>query len=129
MRQEKLALENLPKLENGVVVAAFDAELKRLVRDCDERPLDDKPRSLTLTLKLTPKAEMSGRGVVCEEVNVECEISGKVPVQRTKVYTMKPKQDGSLAFHPDLPTEPDGSTMYDEDQIDAAKKANGKAQR
>jgi len=114
MQQEKLTLENLPLLENGIVSTAFDAELKRLVKDCEDRPLDDKPREITLKVKLTPKVDTHGRSPCCDEVEVECEITGKVPVQRSKVYTMKPKHDGSIVFHPDLPEEPDGLTIHDE---------------
>lgn len=113
MPQEKFVLGNLPLLENGLISTAFDGELKRLVKDCDERPLDEKPRELTLKLKLTPKPDKNGRNPVCDEVEVECEISGKVPVQRSKIYVMKPKHDGSLLFHPDLPEDPNDETLMD----------------
>lgn len=94
MKPERLALGNLPLLENGLIEQAFNVELRRLVLDCEERPLDDKPRVLVLTVNLSPKPEQSARGIICDEVNVECSVTGKVPVQRTKVYVMKPKHAG-----------------------------------
>lgn len=114
MKQEKLCLTNLPHLENGIIEEAFNAELARLVRDCEERPLDKSPRTLQLQVNLKPKPEMSAGGIICDEVEVECAVTGKIPVQRTKTYVMKPKHDGTIAFHPDLPDEPDGSTIMEE---------------
>jgi hypothetical protein len=114
MPMEKFTLGNMPLLENGIVTASFDAELRRLVKDCDERPLDDKPRVLQMTVKLTPNPDVHGQHPVCDTVDVEVEITGKVPTMRTKSYAMKLKQDGTLAFHPDLPDDPDNETIMDE---------------
>ena len=116
MNQETFNLANLPKVDFGKVSAAFDHELKSLVKDCDDRPLDDKARTLTLKVSLKPQADTTGNSAICDSIAVEFEVQGKIPVRRTKVYVMKPKQDGSLAFHPDLADDPDGSTLYDEDQ-------------
>lgn len=114
-QQEKLTLDNLRKVGFGIVNEAFDRELKRLTQDCEDRPMDDKPRSLTLTAKLTPKADTTGRDVVCDGVQLEFEVSSKVPVRRTRIFNMKPKQDGSLFFHPDLPEDAEGDALYDDD--------------
>lgn len=112
--QEKFTLGNLPLIDNGLIAEAFDREMKRLVKDCDERPLEEKPRVLMLSVKITPKPETSGRGIICDEVVVEFELTGKTPLQRTRLYTMKPKQDGSIMFHPDLESDPEGQTIMDE---------------
>lgn len=114
-RQEKFSLENLKMLDFGVIGAAFDAEMQRVVRDCMDRPLDDKPRTVSITFNVTPKPDLSrASGVVdCEKVSVECDITSKVPPRRTKIYEMTPKQDGTAVFHPDLPDDADGHTLYD----------------
>lgn len=120
--QEKFNLGNLPLIDNGLIAEAFDREMKRLVKDCDERPLEEKPRVLNLSVKITPKPETSGRGIICDEVIVEFELTGKTPLQRTRLYTMKPKNDGTVYFHPDLPSDPDEETIMDE----AARNKHGK---
>lgn len=116
-RQEQFKLENLKMLDFGVIGAAFDAEMMRVIKDCSDRPLDDKPRTVSITFNVTPKPDLSrANGVVdCEKVSVECDITSKVPPRRTKIYEMTPRQDGTAVFHPDLPDEPDGDTLYDKD--------------
>lgn len=117
--QQRLTLSTMKGLDFGALEEAFNRELSRLVKDCDERPLDDKPRTLTLAVKMIPKADTSGRNVVCDNIDVELEIVGKVPVTRSKIFTMKPKHDGALMFHPDLPDMPEGHGLYDHDHPNA----------
>ncbi len=105
--REQLKLENLAKLDFGKIPAAFDAEVLRCVADCKDRPLDDKPRKVSLTFNLWPKADVDGTGVVCQDVDVECEVTSTVPKRRTRIYTMRPTHDDKLAFQPDSPENPD----------------------
>jgi hypothetical protein len=121
-RHEKLNLQNLILLDFGKIPAAFDTEMSRVVKDCMDRPLDDKARKVAIVFTVRPKSEAvdAGTGAVdCDRVSVEAEIQSTVPKRRTKVYDMLPKQDGTLMFHPDLAEEPDGSTLYDEDAEEA----------
>lgn len=113
MLQERLTLANLPKLDFGKIDAVFANELERLVRDCEQRPMDDKPRVLNVAFRLVPNIDKNGIAPTCDTIDVEVEINGKVPVNRTKVYAMKPKHDGSLVFHPDSPEDPDADLLYD----------------
>ena len=101
---KKLTLGNMPLIEYGLVEKCFDAELVRMVKDCEERPLDKHPRILTLTVRLTPDPQVSGSGPFCNEVRAEFEVTGKVPIQRTRFYAMNPKADGSRRSAPRTPT-------------------------
>jgi hypothetical protein len=117
MNRTEFKLENLKALDFGLIGAAFDAELQHVVKDCQERPMDEAARKVTISFNLVPVPEHnSNTGAVdLNEVRVECEITSAVPKRRTKVYTMKPTNENRLAFHPDLPEEPDESALYDED--------------
>lgn len=114
MPQERFSLENLPHLDFGKVPVAFDAEIKRVIQDCMDRPTDDKPRQVAIVFNIVPVPESTGSGIVCDEVAMEVEIDSKVPKRRTKVYAMKTKANGDLMFHPDLPDAPDDETLMDE---------------
>jgi len=114
MRQEALTLENLKLLDFGKIGAAFDAELSHVVKDCMDRPADNRARTVTIQFKLAPKVDVKAGLVHADEILVGCEIMGAVPKRRTQIYAMVPKADGLLTFHPDLPEEPEGSTLYDE---------------
>ncbi len=114
-RQELFALKNLTLLDNGIIDEAFKREIQHVVKDCEDRPLDKKARTVCIKFELVPVPDTSSNQVLCEHVVVACDISSSVPKRRTKVYQMKPKQDGSLVFHPDLPDDADGETLYDHD--------------
>lgn len=118
MNEVPLTLENLKSLDFGKIQAAFEAEREHVVKDCMDRPQDDKAREVSIRFIFKPVVDGTSRTIDCDSIDVGCEISSKVPKRRTQIYSMKPKQDGSLSFHPDLPMDPEGSTLYDEDQID-----------
>lgn len=122
MRQEAFTLDNLRLLDFGKIQEAFNQELQFTVKDCMDRPLDDAARTVSIQFTLKPVPDLSGVTADCDKVAVACDITSKIPKRKTRVYEMKPKHDGTLTFHPDLPDEPDGSTLYD-DRDDKRKQA------
>lgn len=111
----EFTLENLSQLDFGVINAAFQREVTRAVEDCKDRPADKKQRQVAIVFKFSPVIPTSGP-IECDEVAVECEIQGKVPLRRTKPYLMTPIRGNKLTFNPDLPEEPDGKTLYDDEE-------------
>lgn len=114
-RKETLTLENLKLLDFGKIGAAFNAELEHVVKDCCDRPTDNRPRTVTIQFKLAPEVDVKAGLIQADDILVGCEIASGVPKRRTQVYKMKPQANGALVFHPDLPDEPDNSTLYDEE--------------
>lgn len=113
-------LDHIRQLDFGRIGAAFNVELERCVRDCMDRPADNRARSVAISFKLRPQSN-STEVVDCDNVLVECEITGAVPKRRTKLYTMTPNRQGKLTFNPDLPDEPEQPTLYDDqERADAA---------
>jgi hypothetical protein len=121
-RREALKLENLKLLDFGKVGAAFDHELRHVVLDCMDRSMDKRPRKVSITFTIKPVVPVDSPAD-CSEVEVECEVTSTVPKRRTQIYKMRPTAKGELAFHPDLPAEPDEGTLYDDD----AKKQDDQA--
>jgi hypothetical protein len=114
-KQVKLTLGNLKDLDLGRIEAQFQADLQHVVQDCKDRPLDGRARTVAVMFKIVPDVSASdGTNAECDAVKIGAEISSSVPRRRTKVYTMSCKHDGSLAFYPDLPDEPEGSTLLDD---------------
>lgn len=113
MLQEKFSLENLKLLYHGEIEKAFANEVKYVVLDCEDRPLEKKARTVTIQFVFAPEPDTNGNQVVCDNVNVACDIKSSIPTRKTRVFVMKPKQDGSLAFHPDDPNDPDADMLYD----------------
>lgn len=112
MNKQRLSLENLKQLDFGKVAAAYDHELKHVVRDCLDRPADKRPRTVVIKFAVVPVQPEIGMSD-CEEIMVGCEVSSGVPKRRSKIYTMKPIQDGGLAFHPDIPEDADADALFD----------------
>ncbi len=114
MNPVELSLENLGQLDFGKIIAAFNHEREHVVKDCLDRPQDDKPRKIVITFLLKPICDETSRTIDCDSIDVGCEVSSVVPKRRTTIYSMKPRQDGGLTFHPDLASDAEGSTLYDE---------------
>lgn len=111
-----LSLENLKELDFGKADEAFQGELAHVVKDCQDRPLDKTARKVTLTFLLKPEAHTDSMSHQpdCERILVGLEITGSVPKRRTRVYDMLPRQDGTLVFHSESPSDADANLLYDQ---------------
>lgn len=103
-------LDNLPKLDSGKVALAFSHELRRCALDCIDRPGDSSVRTVAIKAALKPVLDADGS---CDTVEVEFEVSGKVPVRRSKVFSMATKATGALLFSEDSPDNVDQRTIFD----------------
>lgn len=115
MNEVPLTLENLQRLDFGKIGAAFNAELQHVVKDCLDRPHDDHSRSVSIKFVLAPEQDTSGHSTPGDRIEVGCEITSAVPKRRTQVYSMKPRTNGLLTFHPDAPADPEANLLYDKD--------------
>ena len=100
-------------LHGGRVAAAFQAELRRCANDCDDRPDDDKPRVVTLQLKLWPIME-DGH---LESIRGKFFCASKVPERRTKEFSFGFRNGGALIFD-DLSPDNVNQTTFDMDDDD-----------
>lgn len=92
-----LKLETLGDLEGGVIARAFDAEVLRTGRDVLDREHDDKERTVTLTVKIKPDTDSTGKLL---GTKVQCFVKGSIPDRRSEELTMHVSRDG-IAFNPD----------------------------
>lgn len=115
MNQIRLSLENLGQLNFGQIGKIFEHQLKALVKDCEDRPLEKLPRQIAVTFFLTPDPDIHGQQPVCDTIDVACDVTSKVPKTKTRVFSMKPKADGALMFNPDVPEDAEAEGLYDPD--------------
>ena len=73
-----LNMKTLAVLDDEKIAATFDTELEHLVRDCTERPHDERPRKLTIEFAITPDKEEDGM------VHGDWKIKSTVPHRQTK---------------------------------------------
>lgn len=96
MPKQVLTLESLSALDNGKIPAAFNEHMQRVLRDLEERTLDDRARKITLEVELAPEGD--------DTVNVAFNIKSSMPDHKSKRYNMLMKHTGGqkmgLLFDP-----------------------------
>lgn len=103
-RQHKtLTLANIAEVDSGIPAAEFNFAVKTCMADLLERYGDEKERTITMAVKLTPKLGKQGQ---LDTVKVRFEINHNIPKTRSADYEMLPIANGALAFHPRSPFDP-----------------------
>jgi hypothetical protein len=92
MAKMDLTAENIGELGEGLVGRAIDREIAKVVADIDDRPKSSKSRVVTIKLSFTP----SDAGI-----EVEGEVTSKIPAYRPPVTNCIADRDGGLFFSPD----------------------------
>jgi hypothetical protein len=115
-RGTQLTLENLRLLDFGKIGAMFKHHLERCVKDMLDRPGEKKARDVVIRFRMVPNPVVNGNTIDLENVKIAALCESVTPKHCTQVYTMDFNHDGSLVFNPDLPDEPDGSTLFNEQE-------------
>ena len=110
-RKVQFGLDSLRVLDLGQINQAFQNELERIVKDCMDRPHLEKARQITIRFLFEPVSDSNRND--CDRVSVGCHITSGIPKRESRTYEMVPTVNGQLVFHPELPDDPAGSTLYD----------------
>lgn len=119
----QLTISSLEELDNGRVAKAFQAELRRAVEDCMDRPSDKNAREVVLTLKLKPIAVTDGGVTDCEGADGEFHVKSKVPTRKSKSYAFQTNKKGHLIYSSNNPED------VAQTHIDDINPATGKVER
>lgn len=117
MALERVTLESLCRLDGGIIAAAVNAALRQVADDMVNRPADDTPREVTLTIKCKPIADPEAG--VLDYAEMYHTIGVKIPSRRTKTFRCG-AGGGSLTVNDLSPRNPNQRTI---DEI-----ADGKSQ-
>lgn len=101
--RKALSLDSLKHLDYGKIGLAFDQEVKRVVEDINDRPSLNKPRTITLTLEISPLADDGGN---IDAAVVQWHLKHSIPPRKTSPYQMLPTRAGQLFFEPSSPDDP-----------------------
>lgn len=99
--------KGLTELDAGRIATAFDQAMVRMYEDLADRATVNKSRTLTVTVSLTPIAGERGE---LDDVDVDIQLTEKVPARQTKVYRMS-AEHGALFFNEESPDNPDQRTL------------------
>ena len=113
MPMQQLSLGSLKSLDMGKADEAFQSHLARAADDCRDRPLEAKARKVVLEVALVPRPDPSGDTT---EVDVQIQLTSKIPSHRTKVYPMALFRNGAVGFNPDSPDNPNQATIFNDNE-------------
>lgn len=85
-----LTLESLHGLDDGLVAAAFNASMKAVVADMNDRPNDERAREIVVKVTLKPIARQGD----LDFVKLSAVVNHKVPPQEGRECTLTPKRIG-----------------------------------
>lgn len=105
----QLSTKALAEIQNGLIAAALDRELKAAVRDITDRTRETGARKVHLTVELRPKF-IDDAGEV-SDVDVSFKIRSQTPVLKSKDYTMAVRGKQHLAFNDLSPANPHQATF------------------
>lgn len=90
----QLTLEQLFNLDDGLLAAAFDANMANVIRDMNDRPNDDRARKVVVTLTFKPEAHQGD----LDRVKLEHKVTATIPSQEGRECTLIPKRLGKELF-------------------------------
>lgn len=92
----ELDLAGLSEFAGGTVDAAFRHHIKRAIVDCEDRPGEKKPRTITLAVRITPVILQDGAAT---DVKADCEVTSNVPKHVSRTVECRIKQGGRAIFN------------------------------
>lgn len=108
----RLTLDSLKDLDDGRALVSFTKELRKAVLDCIDRPGEEKPRTVSLVMDVTP---VMGEEGMCEGATGKFRITNKTPDRTTKPYSFAINKLGDLIFSSNSPDNVQQLTLDDID--------------
>lgn len=116
MPQRPVTLGAFIEFDNGKVAAAFDHEMRQMVRDVTDRPGDKSRRTVQLTVEMVPKLEKDKAAL--DTVAFRVQITSRAPVRKSIVYEGLPTNEGRLLVQTHSPTNPRQTELPYGERID-----------
>ncbi|HEV7301630.1 MAG TPA: hypothetical protein VGN72_19855 [Tepidisphaeraceae bacterium] len=114
MPKETLTIDTMGNIDEGSLRIAANNAFKLLAQDLADRPVLNKARKIVITLEMKPVVNTNSHSPQLDSVEYAWHIAQKVPAIGSSGGVMQPQQDGTLAFHSDLPDSPNDETIMDE---------------
>jgi hypothetical protein len=86
----ELNLKNLAELDDGLLASSFEAAVREVIFDMNDRPVDDCARKVTLELIFKP----DHRGGDLDLVKLEHKVKAVIPSREGRECTLTPKRIG-----------------------------------
>ena len=98
-----LGADTLQHLDRGVAAAALDKAIRAAVRDCIDRPGDERQRKITLSLALVPVREVIANVISCEGAKGTYLVRVRIPDYESQPLDFGVRENGLLIFSENSP--------------------------
>ncbi len=116
MALRELTLDSIQHLDLGKAAIAFKRALERAVKDCLDRPSDDRVREVNLKFAIKPVKEIVDNVISCEGAKGTFQVKAKVPDYETDVYDFGVKENGMMYFSDESPKNHRQSMLFGGDE-------------
>jgi len=118
MSLEVLSTETLQHVDHGRPAAALDKAIERAIGDCMDRPGDNRPRKVTLTIAIVPVRDVVGdTEIVCDGLKAKFNVNESLPARETGECDFGVRKQGGKAtavYNPDCPNNHRQATLLEE---------------
>lgn len=98
-----LTADTIKHLDRGALAAAIDHAITQAVKDCLDRPADERKRTVSLAIDLTPVSETHGQVISCEGATGAYKVKLKIPDWESNKLDFGVKANGHLVFSSNSP--------------------------
>lgn len=91
MSNSVLQTENLKDIDDGLLAASIDANIREVVRDLNDRPADDRSRKVVIELIFTPEQQ----GGDLDRVKLEHRVKALIPGREGRECILTPRKKGN----------------------------------
>lgn len=117
--EEVFTLETLCSMNGGKYGRLINNQLKRLAADCFDRPADDRPREVTVTIRAVPNCGDDGNA---DTVSAKVVVKAKVPQYQTQPFELRLTEGKTgLSINVGDPSNIRQHTMFPPDTTTTAK--------
>jgi len=116
MELKELTLSSMSDLSHGAVGVAVDMLIKQAIRDCIDRPGDNRGRVLTLGLIFKPTPHVDGQSITCEGTKAVAKAKLKLPDYETNELDFGVRHNGSAVFSPHSPENHKQTSFIEDDE-------------
>lgn len=113
MSIEKVSLKAICEMDGGRIALAVDQALARVARDIEDRPGDDRPRSVNLQISVKPNLDQDG---MCDTTSALIQIKETIPTRKSPEYSFGLRKGGMLVHRSDNPGDVNQPGFFDQKQ-------------
>jgi len=114
----QLTAGSLKHLDRGAAGVSLDHAIARAVKDCIDRPGDDRARKITLQIEIKPVTETINNVITCEGAKGVYKVRLRTPDWESNELDFGVRENGMLIFSEDSPANHRQAQLFTDEEGD-----------